>query len=82
MFSYYHKVNEKMFKVKDKYHQIMLEENMKAAPDTSHFFLTRVMFFGHNFEGITITSLKSQINAILKLQTPSNKRNSKNSLEC
>ena len=44
MFSYDHKENEKMFKVKDKYHQIMLEENMKAAADTSHFSLTRVIF--------------------------------------
>ena len=52
--------NEIIF-VLDKYHQLLLKENMKAAPDKSHFFLTRLKFFGH-------------INAIIKLQSPSNKK--------
>ena len=40
---------------------------MKAAPDKSHFFLTRVNFLGLIIEGNTITQLKSPIDVILKL---------------
>ena len=47
---------------------------MKVAPDTSHFFLTRVKFLGHIIESNTITPLKSQIHAIQKLQPPTNKK--------
>ena len=47
---------------------------MKAAPDKSHFFLTRVKFLGHIIERNTITSLKSRIDAIQKFQPPSNKK--------
>ena len=39
---------------------------MKAAPDKSHFFLTRVKFLGHIIERNTITPLKSRIDAIKK----------------
>ena len=35
------KTKHEVFKVLDKYHQILLKENMKAAPDKSHFLLTR-----------------------------------------
>ena len=47
---------------------------MKAAPDESHFFLNRVEFLGHIIEVNTISPLKSQIDAILKLQLSSNKK--------
>ena len=62
-----------MFIVLEKYHQILLKENMKAAPDKSHFF-SCVNYLGHIIEGITITPLKSRTNAITKLQPPSNKK--------
>ena len=62
-----------MFFVLDKYHQILLKENMKAAPDKSHFFLTCVKFLAHINEGNTITPLKSRIDAIIKPRPPSNK---------
>ena len=65
----------KMFNSLEKHHQILLTENMKAAPDKSHFFLTRENFLGHIIEGITITPLKSRIDAIIKLQPPSIKKN-------
>ena len=45
---------------------------MKAAPNKSHFFLTRVKFLGH-IESNTKTPLKSRIHAIQKLQPPTNK---------
>ena len=46
---------EEMFNVLEQYHQILQNENLKAAPDKSHFFLTRVKFLGHNIERKTIT---------------------------
>ena len=49
---------------------MFFKENMKAATDKSHFFSHRVNFFGHIIEGITITPLKSRIDAIIKPQTP------------
>ena len=41
---------EEMFNVLEQYHQILQNENLKAAPDKSHFFLTKVKFLGHNIE--------------------------------
>ena len=41
---------EEMFTALEKYHQILLHKNMKAAPDKSHFFLTCVKFLGHSIE--------------------------------
>ena len=42
---------------------------MKAAPEKSHFFL-----LGHIIEKNTITLIKSRIDAIQKLQPPTNKK--------
>ena len=36
------KVKEEMFTVLELYHKILQNENLKAAPDKSHFFLIRV----------------------------------------
>ena len=58
----------------EQYHQILKNENIKAAPDKSHFLLTRVKFLGHIIEINTITPLKSRIDAIQKLQPPTNKK--------
>ena len=66
---------EEMFTVLEHYHKILQNENLKAAPDKSHFFLPRVKFLGHNIERNTITPLKSRIDAIQKLQPPTNKKN-------
>ena len=60
--------NEMLY-VLDKYHQILLKENMKAAPDKSYFFLTRVKFLQHIIEGNTITPLKSHIGRNHKTST-------------
>ena len=56
-----------MFTVLEQYHKILQNENLKAAPDKSHFFLTRVKFLGHNIKQNTITPLKSRIDAFQKL---------------
>ena len=63
-----------MFTVLEQYHQILKNENMKAAPDKSHFFLTRVKFLGHIIERNTIAPLKSRIETIQKLQPSTNKK--------
>ena len=65
---------EEMFTVLEQYHKILQNENLKAAPDKSHFFLTRVKFLGHNIERKTITPLKSRIDAIQKLQPPTKRK--------
>ena len=63
-----------IFIILEQYHQILKNENMKATPDISHFFLTRVKFLGHNIEKNTITLFKSQIYAIQKLQPPTKQK--------
>ena len=73
---------EEMFKVLEHYHKILQNKNLKAAPDKSHFFLTRVKFLGHNIERKTITPLKSRIDAFKSSNHQQTKRKSKNSLEC
>ena len=65
---------EEMFIILEQYHQILKNENMKAAPDKSDFFLGRVKNLGHIIESNTITPLKSRIHAIQKLQPPTNKK--------
>ena len=65
---------DEMFAVLEKYHQVLQNENMKAAPAKSHFSLTRVKFLGHIIERNTITPLKSRIDAIQNFQPPSKKK--------
>ena len=65
---------DEMFIILEQYHQILKNENMKAAPDKSHIFLTRVKFLGHIIEKNTITPLKSRIDAIQKFQPPTKKK--------
>ena len=60
---------DKMFTVLEQYHKILQNQNLKAAPEKSHFFLTRVKFLGYKIERNTNTPLKSQ-----KLQPPANKK--------
>ena len=68
------KTKDEMFTVLEHYHKILQNENLKAAPDKSHFFLTRVKFLGHHIERNTITPLKSRIDAIQNFQPPTNKK--------
>ena len=65
---------DEMFAVLEKYHQKLQNENMRAAPDKSHFFLSRVNFLGLILEKNSITPLKSRIIAIEKLQPPTNQK--------
>ena len=65
---------DEIFTVLEHYHKILQNKNLKAAPDKSHFSLTRVKFLGHNIEQNTIAPLKSRNDAIQKLQAPTNKK--------
>ena len=49
-------IKDEMFTVLEQYHKILQNENLKAAPDKSHFFLTRVKFLGHNIDHIEWTT--------------------------
>ena len=60
---------DEIFTVLEQYHKILQNKYLKAAPDKSHFFITRVKFSGHNIERNTITPLKSRIDAIQKTST-------------
>ena len=73
---------DEMFTVLEKYHKKLQKKNLNAAPDKSHFFLTRVKFLGQNIEKNTITPLKSRIDAIQNFNHLQIKRKSKNFLEC
>ena len=64
---------EELFTVSEQYHEILQNESLKAAPDKSNF--------GHNIERETITPLKSCIDAIQKLQPPTNKKKIQEFLE-
>ena len=68
------KTKGEMFTILEQFHKTLQNENLKAAPDKSHFFLTRVKFLGDNIEQNTITPLKSRIDAIQKLQPPTDKK--------
>ena len=65
---------DEMFTVLEQYHKILQNKNLKAASDKSNFCLTRFKFLGHNIERNSITPLKSHIDAIKKLQPPTNKK--------
>ena len=52
-------IKDEMFIIVEQYHQILKKENMKAAPDKSHFFLTRVKFLEHIIQRNTITPTKT-----------------------
>ena len=45
-----------------------MNENQKAVPDQSFFFLDSVKFLGHQIKNNDIHPLKSKIDGFLKLQ--------------
>ena len=60
---------DEMFIILEQYHQILKNENMKAAPDKSHFFSnTRKVSWTHNWKK-QYKSKKSRIDAIQKTST-------------
>ena len=66
-----------MLQILDKYHKILKNEDLKAAPNKSLFFLDSVKFLGHDIQNNDIQQPKSNIDGFLKLKPPKNKMRSK-----
>ena len=73
---------DEMFMVLEKYHQILQNEKMKAAPGKSHFFLTRVKFLGHIIENKHYNPIEISNRCNSKPPATYKQKKSKNSLEC
>ena len=73
---------DKTFNVLENFHQILLHENMKAAPDKSHFFSNTSNFPWKRYRKKHYNSIK--ISHICNPKTPTTikKRKYKNFLEC
>ena len=54
--------------------KILKNENFKAAPDKSFFFLDSVKFLGHQVQNNHVHAEKSKIDVFLILQPPKNKK--------
>ena len=67
-----------MLQTLNEYHTFLENENPKAAPDKSFFFLDPVKFLGHQIQNNHIYPLKSKIDGFLKLQPPKNKKEVQN----
>ena len=65
---------DEMFIILEQYHQILKNENMKAAPDKSHIFLTRVKFLGHIIEKKHYNSIKITHRCNSKISTTHKKK--------
>ena len=61
-----------MLKTLDQYHNILKNENLRAAPDKSFFFLDSVKFLGHQLQNNHRHPFKPKIDEFLKLQPPKN----------
>ena len=61
---------EQMFETLIEYHKILLKENLKAAPDKTHFMLKKVKFLGHIIEDKKVKPLTSRIDGFQKLEPP------------
>ena len=68
-----HTIND-MFNIIIQYHEILKEQNIKAAPDKSFFFLTEVKFLGNTIKKNEVRPLQKKIDAFLNLQSPNSKK--------
>ena len=58
-----------MLQTLTQYHTILENEDLKAPPDNSFFFLDSVVFLGHQIQNNHINPLKSKIDGFLKTAT-------------
>ena len=63
-----------MLQTLTQYHTVLENENLKAAPDKSFFFIDSVKFLGHQIQNNHIQPLKSKLDGFLKLQPPKKKK--------
>ena len=66
-------IKQETFTVSEKYHQILLHENMKAAPVITFLSNSCKVSWTHDRKKFHIP-LKARIDAIQKLQPPSEKK--------
>ena len=72
--------NHKQKKIVQSFRHItpnLVKRKHESSPRWITFFVTRVKFLGHNFEGTTITFSKFRILAFLKFQSTSKNKNIK-----
>ena len=62
----------------DQNHNILKNENLKAAPDKSFFFIESVKFLAQQIQNNHIHPLKYNIDGFSKLQPPKNKKEIQN----
>ena len=72
------KTTDTMLQTLTQHHTILENENLKAAPDKSLFFLDSVKFLGNQIQNNHMHPLKSKIDGFLKLQPPKNKKETQN----
>ena len=68
------KTTDEMLQTLTRHHTILENENLRAAPDKSSFFLDLVKFLGHQIQNNHIHPLKSKKDGFWKLQPPKNKK--------
>ena len=61
---------EQMYETLQDYHKIILQENLKAAPDKTYFILKKVKFLGHIIEDKKGKTLTYRIDGFQKLESP------------
>ena len=61
-----------MLQTLDQYHNLLKNENLKAASDKAFFFFDSVNFLGQQIQNNHIHPLNSKIDGFLKLQPPKN----------
>ena len=59
-----------MYETLIKYHNIVLKENLKAAPHKTYFMLKKVKFLGHIIEDKKVKPLTSRIDGFQKQEPP------------
>ena len=69
---------EAMLKILTQYHTVLKNENLKAAPGKSFFFLDSVNFLGYQIQNNHTNPLKSKIDGFLKLPASKNKKETRN----
>ena len=65
---------EHMISLIEQLHQICVKQNLKLAPEKAFYVLLKVKFLGHEIGNQTITPIRSKVDGIHKLKSPTTKR--------
>jgi hypothetical protein len=65
---------EEMFNAIDEFHDLLRQSGMKAAPDKTEFFQTKVKYLGHIISGKGISPVESRVKALKEMKSPTNKK--------